>query len=65
MTFNTTVDAFRNTILVDPSTGETKATSGVLPEDIAGLCIVRGDERPAFSQKWLPITYMYGTIVAK
>ena len=48
MAFNTAVDAFRNTILVDPSTGEIKPTNGGLPDDIVGLYIVRGDERPTF-----------------
>jgi hypothetical protein len=48
MTFNMAVDALKNTVVFDPSTGETKATNGVLPDDIVGLYIVRGDERPTF-----------------
>jgi len=51
MTFNTAVDALKNTVLYDPSTGETTDTNGVLPNDIVGLYIVRGDERPTFPSK--------------
>lgn len=51
MTFDTAVDALKNTVLFDPSTGETKVTNGVLPEDIVGVYIVRGDERPTFPSK--------------
>lgn len=48
MTFNMAVDALRNTVVFDSSTGETKATNGVLPDDRVGLYIVRGDEQPTF-----------------
>lgn len=51
MTFNMAVGALKNTVLFDPATGETTDTNGVLPDDIVGLYIVRGDERPNFPSK--------------
>jgi hypothetical protein len=50
MTFNMAADAFKNTQVYAPATGELKDSDGILP-NIVGLYVVRGEERPTFPLK--------------